>query len=324
MLSRNAEGLYWMGRYLERARHSCRLLSDQLTTMEDRPVEEIERCWRRLYRALDRRPIGGHIEALDDDEDFMLASAYTLADDLTFEPNNPDAIHNCIAAARENARRVRNVIGRDMWSCLNLAYLELQDRHIDRIWNDRPDTFYVRTEDAIRAFSGIAESAMYRDAGWHFLQLGRFVERTQLLAALIDAHIGTFPTKSPHREREWRSLLGICEAHFAYRHLYSVQHRPTRIVDFLVADNRLAHSIRYALGAVTAALDAVAASGSLRIEAGRRVGRMMARIDYDWPNRDPFDDDATRATLRDIGEGCRRLHDDMTATFFDYAIEDTP
>ena len=324
MLSRSAAGLYWVARYLERARHSCRLLSDQLTTMEDRPVEEIERCWRRLYRAVGRRPFGGHIEAIDDDEDFMLASAYTLADDLTFEANNPDAIRNCIAAARENARQVRNVIGRDMWSCLNLAHLDLRELSIDAIWNDRPETFYVRTEDAMRAFSGIAESAMYRDEGWHFLQLGRFVERAQLLVALIVAHIGTFPGKSPHREREWRSLLDICEAHFAYRHLYSLQHRPARIVDFLVADSRLAHSIRHALGAIGDALDAVAETGSLQVEAGRRAGRLRARIDYDWPNRDPLDDDATRRTLRELGDGCRRLHNDITATFFDYEIEDSP
>ncbi len=313
-----------MARHLERARHSCRLLSDQIATMEDRPVEEIERCWRRLYRALSRRPFGGHVHALDDDEDFMLASAYTLADDLTFESSNPDAIRNCVAAARESARRVRNAIGRDMWSCLNLAYLDLRDLHTDAIWSDRPNAFYVRTEDSIRAFSGIAESAMYRDEGWHFLQLGRFVERAQLLVALIDAHIGTFPTESPHREREWRSLLDICEAHFAYRQLYSLQHRPTRIVDFLVADSQLAHSIRYALGAIADGLDAVAATGSLHIEAGRRAGRMMAWIDYDWPNRDPLDDDATRRTLRGFGDGCRRLHDDISAAFFDYEIEDSP
>ncbi len=323
MLSRNAEGLYWMSRYLERARHCCRLLSDQLATIEDRPIDEIERCWRRLYRAAGRGPFGGHINTVDN-EDFMLASSYTLADDLTFEPTNPDAIRSCVAAAHESARRVRNVIGRDMWACLNLAYLDLRNLHIGAIWNNRPDAFYMRTEDAIRTFSGIAESAMYRDEGWYFLQLGRFVERAQLLTALIDAHIGTFPTESPHREREWRSLLSICEAHFAYRHLYSLQHRPTSIVDFLVADSRLAHSIRYALGVIADALDTISANGSLCIEAGRRVGRMMAQIDYDWPNRDPLDDDATRRALHGVGDGCRRLHDDMVTTFFDYEIEDSP
>ncbi len=321
MLSRNAQGLYWMSRYLERARHGCRLLSDQLETIEDRPVEQIDRSWRRLYRALGRTPLGGPLEANRDDEDFMLADAYTLADDLTFEPDNPDSIRNCLAAARENARQVRNAIGDTMWSCLNLAYLDLRDVGIETIWNDRPGAFYRRAEDAIRAFSGVAESAMYRDDAWRFLRLGRFLERAQLLAALLDAHIATFPTGDPDGEADWLSLLGICEARFAYRRLHSLEHRPDRAVDFLVADIRLAHSIRHALDEIADALDAV--SGERRSGAGRRAGRMAAGIDRDWPGRDPGDD-ATRTALRDIGGSCRRLHDDISALYFDYEIEDAP
>ncbi len=322
MLARNAQGLYWMGRYLERARHGCRLLSDQLATMEDRPIEQIEQSWRRLYRAIGRSPLGGHLEANADDEDFMLADAFTLADDLTFEPNNPDSIRNCVAAARENARQVRNAIGNRMWSCLNLAYLDLRDVEIQTIWNDRPGAFYLRAENAIRTFSGIAEGGMYRDDGWHFLELGRFVERAQLLAALLDAHIAMHPTGHSHGESDWRSLLRICEAHFAYRHLHALDHRPGRMVDFLVADPRLAHSIRHAMARIVDALDAVSGSRALAVEAGRRAGRMAAGIDYDWPNRDAGDDDATRAALQGIGASCRRLNDDIDATYFDYEIED--
>ena len=323
MLSRNAQGLYWMGRYLERARHGCRLLSDQLTSMEDRPVEQIEQSWRRLYLAIGRTPLGGHIGSVGADEDFMLADAYTLADDLTFDPYNPDSIRNCLATARENARQVRNTIGNRMWSCLNLAYLGLRDVEIETIWNDQPRAFYLRTEDTIRTFTGIADSGMYRDDAWHFLRLGWFVERTQLVAALVEAQIAIYPTGAPHGESDWRSLLRICEAHFAYRRLHSLDHRPGRIVDFLVADPQLAHSIRRALRQIADALDAVSDGQPLQIEAGRRAGRMAARIDHDWPNRDP-DDDATCAALQDIGGSCRSLHDDIAATYFDYEIEDTP
>ena len=185
MLSRNAQGLYWMGRYLERAQHGCHLLAEQFIIIEDRPVEQIDQSWRRLYLAVGRTPLGGHLEPPPDDEDFMLADAYTLADDLTFEPGNSDAIRNCVAAARESARQVRNVIPDKMWSSLNLAYFDLRDVEMETIWNDRPGTFYDRTEGALRTVSGIAEGTIYRDDGWHFLQLGRFVERVQLIAALV-------------------------------------------------------------------------------------------------------------------------------------------
>ena len=180
MLSRNAEGLYWMGRYLERAQHGCHLLAEQFIIIED-PVEQIDQSWRRLYMAVGRTPLGGHIDPLPDDEDFMLADAYTLADDLTFEPTNPDAIRNCVAAARESARQVRNINPDKMWSSLNLAYFDLRDVEMETILEQPPGTFYDRTEGAVRTVSGVAEGTIYRDDGWHFLQLGRFVERAHSL-----------------------------------------------------------------------------------------------------------------------------------------------
>ena len=280
MLSRNAQGLYWISRYLERAQHSCRLLADQLKALEDRPVEDIDRTWRRLYAVLDREPIGGSLESNLNDENFMLADSYTLADDLTFEPNNPDSIRNCIATARENARQVRNVIGKDMWYCLNVAYLELRDTGIGDIWDDQPGEFYLRTEDTIRTFSGIVDSTMYRDDSWHFLQLGRFIERAQLLATLVGAQMATFPTGEPHTESDWRSLLQICEARSAYSHQYSLEYRPDNVIDFLVSDPLLSHSIRYALAQISDALDAISAHRPA-VEAGRLGGRMAAHIDYD-------------------------------------------
>ena len=108
MLSRNAQGLYWMSRYLQRAEHGCRLLADQFLSLEDRPVAEIERSWRRIYAGLGRVPPGRRPGCRGRaSEGFMLADAYTLADELSFEPRNPDAIRSCVAAARENARQVQ-------------------------------------------------------------------------------------------------------------------------------------------------------------------------------------------------------------------------
>ena len=255
----------------------------------------------------------------------MLADAYTLVDDLTFEPNNPDSIRNCVGAARENARQVRTVVGKDMWFCLNVAFLGLRDVGVEDIWNDTPPgEFVLRIKNAIRTFWGIADSTMYRDDGWHFLRLGRFIERTQLLAALVDAQLVVFPTGETHVESDWRSLLRICEAQAAYSRLHSLEYQPTIVVDFLVVDPLLPHSIRYAQAEITEALDAVSSRRPLAIGAGRRTGRMMACIDYDWPNRDAHDDVATRAMLWKTRESCRRLHDDIEAAYFHYEIEDRP
>ena len=338
MLSRSALGLYWIGRYLERAQHACRLIADQFETMKDRPVDEIDKSWRRLYGGLRRVPAGGELSSNLGDEGFMLVDAFTLADDLTFDAENPDSIRSSLANARENARQVRNVVDEDLWSCLNLAFFELRDLGITDIWQDRPGDFYRRTEDAVRTFFGIADSNMYRDEGWHFLQLGRFVERAQLLSALLEAQLAVYPAGGSDigpvgdqavdlaadqaADPDWLSLLRICAARDAYGRLHSLHYDPAAVVDFLVADPLLSRSIRYALAQVSAALDAVSAGRPLIAEAGRRAGRLAAEIDYDWPNRDPADEEAIRATLRGIGEACRRLHDDIDAAYFSYGLED--
>ncbi len=168
MLSRSAQALYWIGRHLERAQHGCRLLAEQLESLKDRSVEEIDLNWRRVYRALGRVPLAGGLGSNLGDENFMLADAYTLVAYLTFEANNPDAIRSCLASARENARQVRDTLDRELWACLNVAFLGIRDLGIEDAWKDRPGDFFLATENAARTFWGVADSTMYRDESWHF------------------------------------------------------------------------------------------------------------------------------------------------------------
>ena len=324
MLSRNAQGLYWISRYLERAGHGCRLVQIQYRALQDRTVQELDRTWLRLYLSLGREPLGGRLGSNRDDDDFMLADAYTLTDDLAFEPDNADAIRNCVAAARENARQVRNVIGNEMWTRLNLLYLGMRDLGVQDVWSDRAGDFFADTQDSIRGFFGIADNSMYRDNGWHFLKLGRFVERAQHMTALLDAQLEVFPTDRRHAETDWRSLLQAAFARVAYSRLHSLDFKPASVIDFLVSDRLLSHSIRHALENISGALDAVSEQRPLAVEARRRAGRVTASLEYDWPNRDPGDDAATRATLATIRDACRRLNEDIEASYFNYEIEDSP
>ena len=212
MLSRSAQGLYWTGRYLERAEHLCRLMAHQIEALGDCSIEMIDRRWQRLYASIRREPVAGKLEPSPEDDAYIFADAYTLADDLTFEPQNPDSIGACVANARENIRQVRNAVSREMWGSLNTAYLELHTRRIEDIWVDRTEEFYKRTENAVRTFIGVADSTMYRDDSWSFFQLGRFLERAQLVAVLLDAHLEIYSTDQPDTESDWESLLSICLA----------------------------------------------------------------------------------------------------------------
>ena len=232
MLSRSAQGLYWMGRYLERARHLCRLLQLQTEALVDRPVREIYFGWSRIYDSMDRRPPGGSLElAGDDGDDFTLADSYTLADDLTFERSNPGSVWSCFALGRENARQMRHCISAEMWTSLNLAYLRLQKLSIRDIWTASPESFYAETAAEINTFSGVALATMYRDDGWRFMRLGQLIERAQLSVALLLAQLAPETTNAVTTNKEdsdddWTSLLRAYHAFEAYSRRYSVEVHP--------------------------------------------------------------------------------------------------
>ena len=157
MLSRSAQGLYWMGRYMERAQHLSRLMRLQTEALVDRPVREIYFGWRRIYTSISRQPPGGSLE-LHEDDDYTLADSYTLADDLTFERSNPGSVWSCFALGRENARQMRHCISAEMWTSLNLAYLRIQKLGIQDIWATSPESFYAETAAEINTLAGVAGS----------------------------------------------------------------------------------------------------------------------------------------------------------------------
>ena len=320
MLSRSAQGLYWMGRYLERAQHLCRLLQLQTAALVDRPVQEIYFGWSRIYITVNRLPPGGSLEFTDSD-DFTLADSYTLADDLTFERSNPGSVWSCFAMARENARQTRNCVSAEMWSHLNLVYLRLQDRDIQDIWTTSPESFYGRTTNEIDTFMGVAAGTMYRDEGWHFLQLGRFIERAQLADSLFLAQLASEVHFEESSEADWISLLRAYHALEVYNRSYSVEMQPGQVLDLLVTDPLLPDSLCQSLDVLGAQLDAIGMGPSAESSGATRrlAGRLGSLIHYEWP-----DQEDRKETLQDMGAFCRDLHSLIVQTYFDYQVDDSP
>ena len=241
MLARSAQGLYWMGRYLERAEHLCRLLGLQVESLVDRPVEEIKYGWTRIYAGLGRQPPGGDLGAGGSD-DYVLADSYTLAGDLTFERSNPDSVRRCLALGRENARQMRNCISAEMWTCLNLCWLRIRDLGIEDIWKVSPESFYAETIREIGTFTGVAEATMYRDEGWRFMRIGRSIERAQLLASFLLAQLAG-RDQGGTSDTGWTSMLRACLAFDAYKSSHSVEVQEDRVLDLLVTDPLLPGSL---------------------------------------------------------------------------------
>ena len=328
-----------MGRYLERADHLSRLLQLQAEALVDRPIGEIYAGWRRIYRSLDRVPPGGSLEPVTDDapnatrpqnagapggqsqaqrrlgDNYTLADSFTLADDLTFERANPGSMWSCFALGRENARQMRNCISAEMWRSLNLTYLKLQQMSILDIWSTSPESFYTQTAEDIETFMGVAAATMYRDEGWHFMQLGRFLERSQLASGLLLAQLEEDEEPSEHTESDWTTLLRVFHAQEAYMRAYGVEIRPEQVLNLLVTDPLLPDSMRCALDTVFEQLDAMGAGPdrASTAAANRMAGRLRSLVRYEWP-----DADDKPSLLRWIADLSRQLHGLVNTVYFDY------
>ena len=318
MLSRSAQGVYWMGRYLARAQYLSHLLELHVQALVDRSVEEIHFGWRRIYRAMKRLPPTSEAW-LAEAEEFALADSFTLADDLTFERSNPDSVRSSLERGRENARQMRHCISAEMWTCLNLAYLRIRDVEAVDIWRT-PETFYAQTCNELHNFVGIADATMYRGDAWRFMRLGRAIEWVQLAVSLILAQ-AELSRRMKRRTLGWASMLRMHHASEAYSRLYGIEIRPGRVLDLLVGDPLLPASLLSALRAAAAELDALETGPDVEADAAARrlVGRAVALILYDWPEaRD-------RDRLLQLVDRCTRdLHGTVLDAFVDYGIQDSP
>ena len=320
MLSRSAQGLYWMGRYLERAAHLCRLMQLQVETLVDRPLREIHFGWNRVYGSMNQSPPAGALEPFGND-DYALADSYTLADHLTFEPMNPDSIWNCLAYARENARQVRNYISAEMWLSLNTTFLRLQGLDIQEIWKAHPETFYAGTEKDIATFSGVAEATMYRDEGWHFIQLGRHMERVQLSASVMLAQIAVHDREDESFDADWANLLHAFRAFDAYTHAYSVVVQPGQVLDLIVTDRLLPCSVRRSLDTVASVLGAIGPGPSPG--AGREASALSASL-CALVREGRNEVGAWHAVLDRVYADTRRLHNHIMDAYIDYPLASPP
>ena len=285
----------------------------------DRPVREIHFGWNRIYNSIDTQPPGGRAD-LFDEEEFALADSFTLADDLTFERTNPSSVYTCFAQGRENARHTRHCISPEVWTCLNAAFLRLQQRNMVSVWSD-PRAFYNETVAEINTFGGLAETTMYHDEGWSFLQLGRYIERAQCIVALLLSQIDTGEASAGQEfyEADWISLLRIFHALEVYNHIHSADVQPHRVLDLLVSDPLLPESLCRSLNLVESEVETIGRGPRRHSNRAihRLTGRLSFLINYDWPYRED-----RIPLLREVAEYCDELHLLITAAYFEYPIQE--
>ena len=227
MLSRVADNLYWMSRYLERAEHTARLLDVELQLWLDQSPKVGAGRWRFLVDALQVTGVHGKLDPLH------------LAETLVFSRQNSSSIVSCMSAARENLRHVREQCSSEMWEQLNRLYLQVIDRHPDEGWILNSHELFRAVQEGAHLFQGITDATMSHGEGWQYIQLGRYVERTVTLAALMDTHFlrASPPTDAAVESAEYLSWVGLlrgCAAFEAYCKAQTAEIRPLRIAEFLL------------------------------------------------------------------------------------------
>jgi uncharacterized alpha-E superfamily protein len=311
MLSRVADHLYWMSRYLERAEHIARVLLVKLTMGLDDVPDEAH--WQLLLDSLLVSPPEG-----------MPLDAYHITQLLTFDPENKEAILNCLNLARENARNVREQISSEMWEHLNELYLQTREGDIRHYWLDGIYPFLRSIRDGVVFFQGVTDSTMNHGEGWQFIEVGRYIERAKGLSTLLDSHLPTLPMArqgSIDHYLQWVGLLKCATAFEAYCRLHTADVQPARAIEFLLLNAEFPHAIGFSVDRLQAALHTISEMAEKRkgIRANRLVGKLRAALDFGQIDEILAAD--LHHYLLDIQAQCAEIHSAVHDTYVAYPIE---
>ncbi len=276
MLSRVADSIYWLNRYVERAENVARFMDVNLTLLMDNP-DGITQQWEPIVMTTGDLPLF--------QERYGQATAENVIQFLTFDPDYANSILSCLQSARENARSVREVISSEMWQQLNSFYLTVKnaaDRPLES-----PNEFFTNVKLASHLFQGLMDATMSHNEGWHFGQIGRLLERADKTTRILDVkYFILLPSLNDVGltldELQWMALLKSASAYEMYRK--QGQHRitPMGIAEFLILNREFPRSIRFCLLQVERSLHQITGTplGTWHNPAERAMGRLTSELDY--------------------------------------------
>jgi uncharacterized alpha-E superfamily protein len=275
MLSRIAESLFWIGRYIERAEDTARILDVHFHRMlEDPWIEEDAAC-----RIL--------LEVMGAQQDHsQRVGAAEVCEILAYDTTNPSSIVGALSAARDNARGVREVVPSEMWECLNATWHAMGPEVI-RAHTVGPYGLFQFVKERAAILGGLINSSLSRDDGWRFLVLGSSLERVDMTARLLSACCEGTSGAAP-----WVTTLRSCSAHEAYLRTYQRAVDASRAAEFMVLDRLFPRSVFHALSTAEACLGELHPTTSRSghsDDARRALGR--ARTDLEFARSDQLLED---------------------------------
>ncbi|MGB0371523.1 MAG: alpha-E domain-containing protein [Opitutales bacterium] len=250
MLSRVADSLFWMGRYIERADNMARLLDVNLEILLDfAHIDDakIKEHWDPILRSV------GRLEQFE--ELYEEANSATVTEFLTFNRKNPESIVSCLFSARENARMIRDQISAELWEALNEMYLFLKSGSAKKTWDEGTYAFYRRVLNESYLVQGLMQATMPQDDRYAFVMLGRLLERAQKTTEIIDTKYHILLPKvgdvgGAVDAVQWAAVLKSCSAYDAYHQSFVTVPEPRKIAKLLVLSYDFPRSVHYCVSRI--------------------------------------------------------------------------
>ena len=276
LLSRVADSVYWMARYIERAENVARFIGVNLNLQIDLPLAPSQQ-WQPLIDT------SGDAEVFK--ERFGGATQARVIEWLAYDTENPSSIASCLRFARENARSVRETISSEMWTQVNTMYLQIQTQR------SLPEP--ERMLDAFREirmgchlFEGVTDATMSHNEAWHFMRLGRMLERADKTSRILDVkYFMLLPSLrdvgTPYDDIHWSAVLKSVSGFEMYRKKYG-RITPPDVVDFLVMDNEFPRAVRFCIKSASESLQSVTGTpiGAFRYRSEQLMGQLRAELDF--------------------------------------------
>jgi len=277
MLSRVADAMYWMNRYIERAENYARYTDVNFNLSLELPPNVPEQ-WKPLVVTTGDWEI---YESMYKDPEKTKVIYF-----LGFDPNNANSIYNCIVSARENARAIRPEITKEVWEQINYLYYFVKEGLQKKIWKKKdPRHFFMEVKKGCQLLYGIFEATISRSEGWHFGKIGQLIERADKTSRVLDVKYHMLlPTAeavgSPLDLIQWAALLKSVSAYDMYRKQYG-KLTPLDISEFLILSKAFPRSILSCLLNAEDSLNAITGSDEgYSNKAEKQLGMLTSQLEY--------------------------------------------
>lgn len=305
MLSRVAENIYWMARYIERAENTARLVMVNTNLLLDLP-KGLQPGWKPIIEIL-----GSEDYFLQQFDDF---TERTVLKFLIADPNSPSSILNSLRMARENGRTIRDIIPREGWEQVNDLYLMAKNNATSGYSKKGRYDYLKKTVLGAQTITGLLAGTMLHDLGYDFLRMGRNLERAEMTTRIIDVRSANLLEEheglTPFENIQWMSVLKSLTAYQMYRRTIQVRVRRKDVLKFLFKDKKFPRSFFHALLEVKSCLQNLPRNEA-SIDLLNEVGKKVLRADQAILQQDEL-----HTFIDELQLGLGELNQSITETYF--------